>query len=423
MTQTVSEDTQVEDVESFRRRARAWLAENMLRLPPEPQHSVRRVEYFADADDRQARHRVLQRQLFDGGFAGITFPREYGGLGLSAAHQRAFTEESVVYEMPGLFNIPTFSICGATLLEFGTEEQKRRHILGMLRGDALWIQFLSEPTGGSDLAGLLTSAVRDGDEWVLNGSKIWSTGAFHADWALCLARTNWDVPKHRGLTMFIMEVHQPGVEIHRIKMVNGSMEFCQEFFTDLRIPHSDVLGEVDDGWQVATRLLFHERNAVGGGSTFVSGRDNVQGAGPDDYLLRLVDVSGRLDDPVARDLLGEAHTLKVVEAQIVDRISRAMRTGVMNENAASILRLYRGVMSTRLSTISLDIAGRGAAAWTDDDAAIGDVGMRFVSRQTSCIGGGTTEMARNSISERVLGMPREQTGDRDIPFKQVRRNA
>ena len=133
------------------------------------------------------------------------------------------------------------------------------------------MQFLSEPSGGSDVAGALTTAVRDGDEWVVNGSKIWTTGAWFSDYGLCLLRTNWDVPKHRGLSVFIIKIHQPGIELHRIEMINGSREFCQEFMTDLRVPDTDRVGDVDQGWTVGTRWMFHERNAMGGGSPYVTG--------------------------------------------------------------------------------------------------------------------------------------------------------
>ena len=145
------------------------------------------------------------------------------------------------------------------LLDFGTEEQKKRHIPAILKGEEVWMQFLSEPSGGSDVAGLLTTAVRDEDDWVLNGSKIWTTGAWYADWGLCLARTNWDVPKHRGLTVFILPIRQPGVDISRIEMLNGNKEFCQEFLTDVRVPDTDRIGEVDGGWTVGVRWMFHER--------------------------------------------------------------------------------------------------------------------------------------------------------------------
>src|SRR5262247_3662204 len=236
-------------------------------MPPFPGQVEDRI-----GDDRREYERGLQRRLWDGGFAGICFPAEYGGLGLTVAHQHAFTDESRPYDMPFHFNIPTLGILAPTLVDFGSHEQKLRHLPAILRGEELWVQFLSEPSGGSDLAGCLTQADRDGDVFVLNGSKIWSSSAHVSDYALCLARTNWDVPKHRGLTMFILQIHQPGITVNQIKMVDGTQEFCEEFFDDAVIPAENVLGEVDDGWTVATRLLFHERASVGGASPYTSGR-------------------------------------------------------------------------------------------------------------------------------------------------------
>ena len=266
-----------ETVDEFRRRARVWLKDNM--PPVTPESWDRRI------DGRRDIERDLQRRLFDGGFAGICFPAEYGGLGLSPEYQNAFSEESAPYDMPFLFNLPTFSILAATLIDFGTHAQKQRHLPAILRGEELWVQFLSEPSGGSDLAGCLTRADRDGDVFVLNGSKIWSSGAAESDYAMCLARTNWDVPKHRGLTMFILKIHQPGVQVEQIRQVDGSMEFCQEFFDDVAVPVTDVVGEIDDGWTVAQRLLTHEREAVGGGSKYTSGRSTGHDPNDDDNTL------------------------------------------------------------------------------------------------------------------------------------------
>ncbi len=224
-------DADAEDVEAFRLRARGWMAENLPLLPEGVDN-----RQLSLADDTGGRDRRLQRQLFEAGFAGLCFPSEYGGQGLSRAHQRAFTQESLPYQMPTLFNVPTLSILAPTLLDFGTEEQKERHIPAILRGEELWVQFLSEPSGGSDLAGSVTQATRDGDVFIMSGSKIWSSGAHRSDYAMCLARTDPHVPKHQGLTMFIVKIHQPGIEVQPIGMVNGLAEFCQEFFDDVAIP-------------------------------------------------------------------------------------------------------------------------------------------------------------------------------------------
>ena len=407
--------TDVEDVDAFRARARTWLAGAM------PRRSGA-VGLDTVQEDRVARHRELQRTLFDGGFAGIVFPVEYGGLGLTPAHQRAFTEEAREYDMPVVFNVPTLGILASTLLDFGSEDQKRRHIPAILRGDELWVQFLSEPSGGSDLAGCITRATQDGDVWVLNGSKIWSSGAHWCDWAMCLARTNWDVPKHRGLTMFIVEIHQPGIQIDRIRQVAGTSEFCQEFFDDVQIPASAVVGAVNDGWTVASRLLFHERNSVGGASPYVSGGGPEGPSGGRLPGNRLVaEEVGVAADPEVGQLLAESYLLDVVHGQLAERIGAGIRSGVFPGPAGAILRLFSGEKFVRQTDITMEIAGVSAAA-APKGALVGRYADQFLGRQGNCLGGGSTEMARNIISERVLGMPREYAPDRDIPFNQVKRN-
>ena len=173
--------------------------------------------------------------------------------------------------MPLILNVPTFTICAATILDMGSEDQKREHISAAIRGDEVLVQLLCEPSGGSDLAGVITRADRVGDKWVVNGAKTWSTSAFAADYGLLLARTDWTVPKHEGLTMFLVPLNAPGITMRRIKQVNGSEEFCEEFFDGLELGDDAVVGEVNKGWDVASRQLFHERRAVGGGSEFASG--------------------------------------------------------------------------------------------------------------------------------------------------------
>ncbi|MGA8371934.1 MAG: acyl-CoA dehydrogenase family protein [Acidimicrobiales bacterium] len=403
-----------EDVESFRTRARLWLKENM---PPAP--GPRYAEEQLDGDGVRAR--TLQRTLFDGGFAGICFPKEYGGQGLSPAHQRAFSEESAPYEMPIVFNTPALTICAPTILDFGTEEQKRRHLPAILRGEEIWVQFLSEPTGGSDLAGLVTRADKDGDVWILSGSKIWSTGAYRADYALCLARTDWQATKHRGLTMFIVKIHQPSIELQQIEMVNGSKEFCQEFFDDVTLPEEDVVGQVNDGWTVASRLLFHERDAVGGGSPYASGIGPGTRSGPQNDVVELARAAGTAKDVHVRQLVAEARVGEIVQQQLIGRVTTGLRTGHFTGPAGSIPRLYAAVNNERRVDIELEIAGSAAGVWAGDDLG-GRYGIVYLQRQGGSLGGGSNEMQRNIISERVLGMPREYAADRDKPFEEVRRN-
>src|SRR3954447_8308865 len=412
----------MESVEAFRLRARAWLAEHMpVRAPDAPPPDR------ADADETWVHDKVLQRRLWDGGFAGICFPKEYGGLDLTIEHQHAFTEESLPYEMPLHLNVPNFSILGATLVDFGTHEQKAKFLPPLLKGEHQWVQFLSEPTGGSDLAGCVTRADRDGDEWVLNGSKIWSTAAMSATHAMCLARTDWDAPKHRGLTMFIMEIHQPGVTVDPIKQVNGSLEFCQEFFDDVRLPAHCVIGDVNDGWTVAQTLLAHERNAVGGGSPYVSGRNYLaEGAdgAPDTALTSLVRELGTAGDPVARQLVAEAYALDIVQRGLVQRVSTGMGNGALPQQAAAITKLFTATTNERKTELALALAGPGAVTWrAGERTAARDAGEPFLQRQATSLAGGSNEIQRNIIAERVLGMPREWAADRDIPYRDVRRNA
>ncbi len=403
-----------EDVESFRLRARAWLAENM---PPE------RGETWAHGDPaRWPRARELQRRLFDAGFAGLCFPEAYGGQGLSLAHQQAFDAEVTHYEMPLTLNIPTFGIIAATLLEFGTEQQKKLYLPPILSGDAIWVQLLSEPTGGSDLASVMTRATPDADGFVLSGSKVWSSGAYAADYGICVARSNWDVPKHDGISVLIVKMDQPGVTVERIRGVAGDDEFCQEFFDDVRIPAANVLGQVDAGWTVVRGLLAHERNSMGGASPYVSG-GGLAGPNRQDEIPALARRLGLTGDPRVRQLVAEAHVLGLVQDQTSHRVTGAMTRGEMGPPAGAILRLMGARIAVRRSDIALEISGADTGAWQVGDPDGGLVGNRFLARQGSELGGGSTEIQRNIISERVLEMPREPAADRGVPFSQVRRNA
>ena len=407
---------QVESVEDFRTRARKWIRAELGKYRGETAAGLRSVDRDAELA-AVAYDRRLQNKFYEAGFAGIAVPTRYGGQGLTGAHQKAFNEELLGYEYPTRFQVPTMSPCAAVLLDFGTEEQKSRHIPAILRGEEIWMQFLSEPGGGSDVAGAVTTAVRDGEDWILNGAKIWTTGAWWSDWALCLARTDWDVPKHRGLTVFILPIHQPGIEVHQIEMLNGANDFCQEFLTDVRVPDSDRVGAVDDGWTVGRRWMFHERMAAN--SPHVTRADRP--AIVDTPMVDVARAAGNVDDPGVRELLGEAHMLDLVGSALQDRLTVGLASGVLPDQSAAIGRLFHGVANVRQATIRADIAGCAAAAWPEDDDALVGAGEAFLMRQVACIGGGTTEMARNAISERVLGMPREPAPDGNLTFREIPR--
>ncbi|HVW42444.1 MAG TPA: acyl-CoA dehydrogenase family protein [Amycolatopsis sp.] len=420
-TTTAGETAGIESVESFRQRAREWIPANLRRRADMTDAELVQNGDLSDAGAWK-RARELQRMLYDGGFAGICYPKEYGGLGLTPEHQRAFNEEVAGYETPVVLQVPTFTICGPTILDMGTEEQKREHLPKVMRGEEVLVQFLSEPRGGSDLAGVTTRATRDGDVFILNGAKIWSTSAYAADYALCLTRTDWDAPKHRGLTMFLVKVQQPAVQLSRIKQVDGGDEFCEEFLDDVEVPASAVVGEVNGGWAVASRQLFHERNAVGGGSQYFSGaRGESRRGAPTEELIDVVRRTGQADDPRARELVGEVHALGKIHSQLIDRVVAGMRTEKLPAAAGSIIRLFGGESATRRVEIGVELAGPASVMADPDGPDTREFGVSFLMRQASSLGGGSTEMARNIISERILGMPREYAADRDVPFNQVKR--
>jgi alkylation response protein AidB-like acyl-CoA dehydrogenase len=416
MTDTTSRPTPAtESVDEFAARARGWLAANMPRIDPlSPRNDSR------DDDAGWQRARELQKRLHDGGFAGICFPREYGGLGLDIAFQKAFDTEAVGYEMPLILNTPTFTICCATLLDTGSEQQKRQHISAALRGEEVLVQLLSEPSGGSDLAGVITRADRDGDSWVINGAKTWSTSAFAADYGLLLARTDWTVPKHEGLTMFLAPIRSPGVTLRRIQQVDGSNEFCEEFFDGLELDADAVVGEVNNGWHVASRQLYHERRAVGHGSEFASGKGRERSEEALVDFFALAEATGQSDSERIQEKVGRVLARRMVRERLIDHISRSVQDGSLPPAAGSIIRLFQSDVTFLEVDTGLEITGD--AGVVDDGSGLLKVGERYLSRQTVALGGGSNEMARNVIGERVLGFPREYAADRGVPFNQVKHN-
>ncbi|MGZ4513532.1 MAG: acyl-CoA dehydrogenase family protein [Mycobacterium sp.] len=402
-----------ESVEEFRSRAKAWLAENLPRLDSGDAMVLQRDELSS-----WRRARELQKKLYDGGFAGICFPREYGGLGLGYEYKKAFDAEALAYETPLMLNVPSFAICCATILDMGSEEQKRTHIGAALRGDEVLVQLLSEPSGGSDLAGVLTRADQRDERWVINGAKTWSTWAFAADYGLCLARTDWNAPKHEGLTMFLVPLRHPGVTINRIKQVNGSVEFCEEFFDDVDVGDDAVVGEPGKGWDVASRQLFHERRSMGDGSEYTSGPGIAEAEDVSVDLLSVVEKTKQGGSERIREMVGRALVHRAVHGQLSEHVFHAVANGSLPPAAGSIIRLYMAEVHDVEIDAALAVAGPAAAV--DDAAGLLDIGMRYLGRQIASIGGGTTEMARNVIGERVLNFPREYAADRGVPFNRVR---
>jgi alkylation response protein AidB-like acyl-CoA dehydrogenase len=408
------------DIETFRSQARAWLSENLAtRAPGEAAIRPRGADH--KTTEGIAKERALQRKLHEGGYAGISFPKEYGGAGLTLAHEQAFREEARPFVLPdlGVAGGTTFGVCARTLLAHGSPEFLQRHIPKMLAGDELWVQFFSEPEAGSDLAGIRTRAVRDGERWILNGAKIWSSGAYYADYGMCLARTNWDVPKHRGLTWFAVPTTARGVTIQPITEINGNAEFCQEFFDDVELSDEDVIGDVDQGWTVAQTMLIFER---GGGGSGLPVPSVARGLPPD--MVALVRKAQREKDPVARQLVARAQINDFALGQLGAHLAaRARASKGQDSGIAAYGKLASGVLSPIRARIALDIGGSDALLWDAGDADGGTPALNYLNGRIMAIAGGTNEMQRNAIGERVLGLPREPSFDSSRPFSEVIRNA
>jgi alkylation response protein AidB-like acyl-CoA dehydrogenase len=411
------------DLLAYRRSARDWLAAH---LTPRDPAAGQRAAHEATPDDLArdiARGRALQQAVHEAGYAGITLPPEYGGQGLSKDHQRAWSEESAGYALPapgGVASHVTLSVILPTLLAHASEQQKREWIPRMLRGDEIWVQLLSEPGAGSDLAGIHTRAVRDGGNWVLTGSKIWSSGAMSADYGICLARTDWDVPKHRGLTWFKVPLHNDRVTVRPVREINGGAEFCEEFLDGVTVDDGMVIGEVNGGWPIAgTMLALERRNVSGqqGGAGPAPGRRQLA---PD--LVELATARGLAGDPAVRQLIARAHINDYVQAQLTARVMAAMMAGTADPATASLIKLGLGVITPLRAAAAMEIAGRGGIAWNEGEPG-GTAAVNFLNGRIMAIAGGSNQIQRNIIGERILGLPREPSADADKPFREVLRDA
>ena len=411
----------VPDINTYRTEARRWLAENMERRPPGHASSADGLATEEFLTEKVAKARALQRKLFDGGYAGITWAKEYGGQGLALEYDLAFLEEAEPYDMPDFdtFNSTTFEVCVPVMLEHSSPEFLRTFVPKVLAGELLVCQFFSEPSAGSDLAGVRTRATRDGDQWVINGQKIWSTLAQFADWGMCLARTDWDAPKHRGLTWFAVPCDSAGLTIRPIRQITGSPHFCEDFFDDVAVPDGYRIGEVNNGWTVTQSMLVRERGAA-------RSEDAMNLTGPGDLVPDLVAKArkaGRLSDPVVRQKLARAHTNDYVSRALGFRISQMTAQGDLNTGVAAYGKLFKGVYTPIRARIGVEIAGAGAMTWDPTTPGADATALAYLNGRQISIAAGTNEMQRNGIGERVLGLPREPSFDTSKPFNEVLRDS
>jgi alkylation response protein AidB-like acyl-CoA dehydrogenase len=367
--------------QTFRDELRAWLEAN--HPGPEPEGDVAGFEF----------RRAWQRALHDAGWAGVSWPKEYGGRGATLVEQAIYNEELARAQAPSTANVLGLSMGGPTLIAHGTEEQKRRYLEPILSADEIWCQGFSEPEAGSDLASLKTRAVRDGDEWVVTGQKVWTTLAHHAKWCMLVARTDPDAPRHQGLTYFLMDMEQDAVQVRPLRQITGEAEFNELFIEEARIPHENILGGEGNGWAVAITTLMHERATLAFGLQI---RVRITLA----ELLDDARQSGAAVDPVIRDRLAQLYIeSEVLRLNALRGLSAIMRTGVPGPEG-SLGKWQWADVNQALTELAVEL--RGPRAVLDDERWT----YRFLRARANSIEGGTTEILKNIVAERVLGLPR-----------------
>jgi acyl-CoA dehydrogenase len=399
---------------AFRSEVRKWLDASARRR--ESKREIDPDEMENGAATEMAASKAWQKKKAEAGYARITWPKGMGGIGGTPMQSIIFGQEESKYDVPagGPFAIG-LGMCIPTVMAYTSDAVKARYVKPAVEGTEIWCQLFSEPAGGSDVAALKTRAVKEGDTWTINGSKIWTTGAQFSDYGLLLTRTDPNVPKHKGLTMFFLSMKSPGVEVRPIKQASGGSGFNEIFFTDVKIPDSQRVGEVGQGWQVALTTLMHERLAVGGG----------QGGGLDvQQLLQLARTLELEDGPAIKnaavrekiaDWYVRSAGLKYTTLRTMTALSRGQQPGP----EASIAKIVVASKLQDLSAFAMELEGEAGALTGNDAPMHGMFQQGWLSAPGLRIAGGTDEILRNIIAERVLGLPQDVRVDKDVPFNKV----
>jgi alkylation response protein AidB-like acyl-CoA dehydrogenase len=382
--------------ERFRAALRAWLHDNA--PGPEPEDLDAWVKYG----------KAWQRRLYEAGWCGVHWPSDYGGRGATLIEQIIFQEEMARAKAPLLINLAGLTMGGPVLIQHGTEAQKRRHLKSILSAEEIWCQGFSEPNAGSDLAALKTRAVLDGDSFVVNGQKVWTSFARYADWCMLLARTNPEAPKHRGITFLLVDMRSPGVTVRPLKQISGEEDFNEVFFEDVRVPRENAIGAIDRGWDIAITTLMHERQTL----TFSR---QLQSKVALQDLLALARTFPSAERPAARDpvlrqkLIGsviDSHALRYTSLRNLTRALRGEQPGP----EGSIEKLFWSEMYQRQLETALELLGPYAQLVRESARAVSE-GIwphLFLYSRGRTIAAGSSEIQRNIVAERVLGLPRER---------------
>ena len=393
----------------FRARARAWHDRH---ATPRSDGDLWRIPLYVDearAEESFENGRAWQRTLFKHGWAGLTWPRTYGGGGGEPWQARIFSEVAAGYEeWPGFIGA-TIAMLGPTLLRHATEDQKRRFVPALLSGELAFCQLFSEPGAGSDLAGLAMRATRDGDEFVVNGQKVWNSQAQFCDWGFLLVRTDPDAPKHRGITFLLVEMASAGIEARPLVQMNGSAHFNEVFFDDVRVPVANVVGEINGGWGPARTVLLNE-------SAFIGDRKGTSVLSP---LVELARRHRRLDDLLVRQRLADLWAREQMQRWMGETIQNAVRRGETPAIDPGLMKLFAAESKRRSGELATALGGLAVVADTDDPARWAR--HELMGRFAVSIGGGTNEVMRNNVAERALGLPREPSVDRNVPWCDIPR--
>ena len=380
--------------EAYRLRLRAWLEDN---TPTEA------APYDQDAAFEY--RRAWQRKLHAGGWVGIHWPKAYGGQGATLIQQAIYAQETTRARAPQPANGLGISIVGPTLIDHGTEAQKKRYIPKILNADEIWCQGFSEPNSGSDLASLQTKAILDGDEFVVNGQKIWTSLGQYADWCILLVRTDSDAPKHKGITFLLVDMHTPGITVRPLQQITGHAEFNETFFDNVRVPRENVVGDVNDGWRIAMTTLTYERG-ISTLSTQVRMQQNLQA------MIEYARTTRRnghalAHDPLMRQKLAQAHIrIEVMLLNLYRGITTQLR-GQPPGPEASLAKLYWSELDKWMQEVGMELQGPYAQLMHDSKYAIpGDWQYNFLRSRAGTIYSGTSEIQKNIIGERVLGLPK-----------------
>ncbi len=351
-----------------------------------------------------------------GGYLVPSWDVEYGGLGVAPTTAAAISRTLGRYRMPTFRNPVGVDLVGPALMRWGSEKQKARYLVGIARHQEIWCQLFSEPGAGSDLAGLATRAIADGDTWVLNGQKVWTSLGDVASFGILLARTNPEAPKHRGISAFILPMATPGITVRPLRQLTGDAEFCEVFLDNVTIDDSLRLGPVDEGWRVATSVLMNERKAVSGSGAALPGTVTGRSVGA------LIKRHAPVTDPIMRQRLAQAYIEDRLVSFTNQRATARRRRGQPLGPEGSVSKLFFSEHTQRVQSLALDLEGPLGQAWSEDDRWAQGTAWSFLRVRSKTIAGGTSEIQRNILGERILGLPKDSEVDRDVPWSQVRRS-